>query len=138
MTQHATGALSQQLPRHQVAVVLHEGEQHLVSLAQVGVTPAAGHQVDRLAGIAGEHDLPRTGGTDELRSRGPGSFEGFGGSDAELVGTAMHIGVVAGVVVLQGLQHRTGLLTGGGVIQVDQRAPVGSTLLKNREISTIS
>ena len=138
VAQHTTGALGQQLPGHQVAVVLHEGEQHLIPRAQVGVTPAAGHQVDRLAGIAGEHDLPRTGCTDELRSRGPGGLEGFGGADAELVGTAMHIGVVAGVVVLQGLEHRERLLAGGSVIQVDQRATVSGALLQNREISTIS
>ena len=126
------------MPWHQIAVVLHEGEQHLISLAQIGVTPAAGHKVDRFAGIAGEHDLPRAGSTDELRRRRSGGLEGFGGADTELVGTAMHIGVVAGVVVLQGLEHRERLLAGGSVIQVDQRATVSGALLQNRKIGTIS
>ena len=50
----------------------------------------------------------------------------------------MHVGVVAGVVVLQRLQHLTRLLAGGGVIEVDQRPTIRSQLLKNREIGTIS
>ena len=57
MPEYATGALSEQLPRHQVAVVLHHGEQHLVTSLQLGITPTARHQIDGFRCIAGEHNL---------------------------------------------------------------------------------
>ena len=51
--------------------------------------------------------------------------------------TAMNVGVVCGVVMLQGLQHLARLLTGGGVIEVNQRMAIRRALVKDREISTI-
>ena len=54
------------------------------------------------------------------------------------MGATVHIGVVAAVVLLQRLQHLAGLLTGGGVIEINQRPAIGSQLLKNREVGTIS
>ena len=138
MTQHTTGALGQELPWHQIAVVLHHGEENFVPLLQVGVTPSARHEVDRFTGIAGKDDLPGSGGTHEGRSRAAGCLKSIGGAGTELVGAAMHVGVVAAVVLLQRLQHLAGLLTGGGVIEINQRPAVGSQLLKNREVGTIS
>ena len=54
------------------------------------------------------------------------------------MGAAMHVGIVCGVIVLKGLQHLARLLAGGGVIEVDQGPTVGSDLLKDREVGTIS
>ena len=134
MAQHATGAGRQQLPGHQVAVMLHHREQHLVAGAQVGLTPGAGHQVDRLAGIAGVHDLAGTGRPHEGRHLLAGMLKALGGAGAELVSAAMHVGVVVAVVMLQRLQHLAGLLAGGGVIQIDQRLAQASDLAQEREI----
>ena len=138
MAQNTAGALGQQLPWHQIAVVLHQREQHLITLTQIGVTPAAGDEIDRLAGVTGEHDFARAGGTHELRRHRAGCFKGFGGPGTELMSTAMNVGVVCGVVLLQGLQHLARLLTGGGVIEVNQRTAIRRVLTKDREIGTIS
>ena len=86
--------------QHQVAVVLHHREQHLIPGAQIGITPAAGDEVDRLTGVAGEHDFPGAGGTDKTRRLAAGGLERFRGPGTELVGAAMDVGVVAAVVVL--------------------------------------
>ena len=44
------------LPRHDVRVVLHLGEQDLVALTEVLATPALGDEVRRLGRASGEHD----------------------------------------------------------------------------------
>ena len=134
MAQHAASARSQQLPGHQVGVVLHHREQHLITGAQVGLAPAASHQVDRLAGIAGKDDLSRIGRTDEGGSFAAGCLKALSGACTELVGAAVHVGVVVVVVVLQGRQYLTGLLAGGGVIEVDQRLAKASRLGQQGEI----
>ena len=41
-------------------------------------------------------------------------------------------------MLLQRFEHLTGLLAGGSVIEIDQRAAIRSQLLENREIGTIS
>ena len=55
-------------------------------------------------------------------------FAGFlvalGGLHAEGVDSAMDVGVVAFVVVHEGLNDGGGFLGGGGVVQVDQRLAV--------------
>ena len=134
MAQNAARASRQQLPGHQIAVVLHHRQQHLIALPQVGFAPGAGHQVDRLAGIAGEDDLPGAGGADEGGHLAAGRLEVVGGAGAQLVGAAVHVGVVVAVVLLQRLQHLTRLLAGGGVIQVDQRLPQAGRLGQQGEI----
>ena len=66
------GPLGQQLPGNDVAVVLHFGEQDPVAGAEVLDAPGLSHQVDALGGAAGENDLVRAAGVDELRRRGRG------------------------------------------------------------------
>ncbi len=136
VAQHTAGAIGQQLPGHQVAVVLHHREQHLITGAQVRLTPAAGHQVDRLAGVAGEHDLVGVRCTNEGRRLSAGSFKAFRGAGAQLVRAAMHVGVVVVVVMLQRLKHLARLLAGGGVIEIDQRLAEAGGLGQQRKIRT--
>ena len=49
------------------------------------------------------------------------------------MGTAVHVGVVAAVVVSQGFKHLTRLLAGGRVIEIDQRTAM-DLLIEHREI----
>ena len=119
-------------------MVLHHREENFIPLLEIGVTPGASHQIDGFACIAGEDNLPGTGGANEGRRRAAGRFKGIGCTGTELVSAAMHVGVVAAVVVLQRLEHLTGLLAGGSVIEINQRPAVRSTLLKYRKIGTIS
>jgi hypothetical protein len=50
------------------------------------------------------------------------------------MGTAMNVGVIAGVVVLESVEHLAGLLAGGRVIEIDQRPAVGRSLRQNWKI----
>ena len=58
-------ALAEQLPRHDVRVVLHRRDEHLVAGADVGVAPGARDQVDALGGVAREDDLAHRPRVDE-------------------------------------------------------------------------
>ena len=136
MAQNTARSLSQELPGHQVAVVLHQREQDLIPFTQIGVTPAAGYEVDGLCGIAGEHNLLRTSRSDKGGGGGACRLKILGGPGTELVCTSMHIGVITGVVGLQRFENHPGFLARGGVIEIDQRVALRRSLIKNREIRT--
>ena len=53
----APGPLGQLLPRHEVRVVLHRGEQDFVAGLHVRVAPTAGHEVDAGRRAGGEDDF---------------------------------------------------------------------------------
>ena len=62
--QRRAGALREQLPRHDVGVVLHLGDHDLVAGPEArtagrraGCAEGVRHQVDRLGGVLGEHHL---------------------------------------------------------------------------------
>ena len=61
--------LDEELPRDEVGVVLHLGEDDLVAAADVLAPPRVGHEVDRLGGVAREDDLVRVRRIDEPRGR---------------------------------------------------------------------
>ena len=48
--------LRDELPGHQVRVVLHDRQDDLVAGVKVGVAPGVGDKVQRLCGVAGEDD----------------------------------------------------------------------------------
>ena len=134
VAQDAAGAVRQQLPGHEVAVVLHHRQQHLIAGAEVRFPPAAGHQVDGLTRIAGEDDFVRGRGAHKGGGFGPRTLKALGGPGAQLMGAAMDVGVVVVVVVLQRLEHLAGLLAGGGVIEVDQGLAQAGLLRQQREV----
>ena len=49
--------IAQHLPRHDVGVMLHLGDQHRLARLQHAAPIAMGDQVDRLGAVAREHDL---------------------------------------------------------------------------------
>ena len=51
--------VAQHLPRHQVGVVLHLGDHHRLVRPHHAAAIAVRHEVDRLGGVLGEHDLAR-------------------------------------------------------------------------------
>ena len=136
VTQHATRALSELLPGHEIAVVLHHAEQHLITDLKVGVSPGACHQIDGLGGIAGKHHFIRAGCPHKSGGRSTGSLESLGGAGTELMRPPVHIGVVTAVVAAQSVKHRPGLLAGSRVIEIDQGTTLSVQLIQNRKIST--
>ena len=117
-------ALGDQLPRHQVAVVLHLGQEYHVALLQVRAAPAGRHQVDRFRGAAGEDDLLRGLGVDELPHAVAGALVAVGGAHREGVEPPVHVGVVLRIEVVEGVDHGHRLLRRRGVVQVDERVAV--------------
>ena len=127
------GALAGQLPRHDVRVVLHRRDEHLVAGPEVGLAPALRHQVDAFGGVAREDDLVGVGGAEEGGGLGARALEGGRRPLREHVDAAMHVGVRRRVVVAQRVDDHLRLLGGGGVVEIDERVPVGR-LRQDREL----
>ena len=66
--------LDEELPRNEVGVVLHLGQDDRVAPADVPAAPRVGDEVDRLGGVAGEDDLVAVGRVDEPRRRWARAF----------------------------------------------------------------
>ena len=64
--------LDEELPRDEVGVVLHLGQDDRVAAGDVAPAPRVGDEVDRLGRVAGEDDLVAVGGVDEAADLGPG------------------------------------------------------------------
>ena len=118
--QRGAGGLGGLLPRDEVGVVLHLGGEDDVAGLEVGVGPAAGDNIDALGGPAGENDFGRIGGVDEFRDAGAGAFVTVGGAHGERVEAAVDVAVVALVVVDEGVDHGTGFLRSGAVVEIDE------------------
>ena len=131
--EHGTGFLAEHLPRHDVGVVLHVGDEDLVALADVLAAVGLGHDVDGLGRAARKHNLAGDMAADELRDLLARLFVGVRGHLAEMVYAAMHVGVLRVVVVRNRLHHLARRLRGGRVVQVDEGlAPLHEP--ENREV----
>ena len=102
--QRRAGALGDQLPRHDVGVVLHLGDDDLVARAETaagtGPRDDVGDEVERLGGVLGEHHLGAVGGVDERGHLVAGALVERGGLLGQDVDAAVHVGVVPRVVVV--------------------------------------
>ena len=107
------GALADQLPRHDVAVMLERREQDAVAGLEVGQPPALRDEIDRLGRAAHEDDLALGRGANEARHPPPRRFVGERHVGRALVHPAVHGGV--------------GLAVGGG-----DRVEHGARLLRRR------
>ena len=115
---------TQHVPRHDVRVVLDGRDQDLVARADVGAAPGLSHEVDALGGVPREDQLARLGRADEARDLGPGRLEQVGCPAAQIVDTAMDVGVARGVVLGERVEHHLRLLGRGRVVEVDERLAV--------------
>ena len=114
--QRRAAVLAGQLPRHDVRVVLHFGNDDLVARVQVGAPEGGRHQIDGLGRAAREDDLLCRGRVDVLPHRLARLLELVGSQLAETVHAAMDVAVDAPVVVAQRVNHHLRLLRGGGIV----------------------
>ena len=128
-----TDFIRQELPRDNVAMVLHLGEEDLVAALEKFISPGMGDEIDALGRAPGEDDLIDAPRIEELRGPGTGSFVGGTGAVTQLVDAAMHIGVVMLVIVQQGIDHLPGFLGRGRVVEIDEVVPI-HLLVENGEI----
>ena len=127
------GALGDDLPRHDVGVVLEMGEQDLIAGLEVGPTPALGDEVDALGGAAHEDAAPGVLEPEELRDGTAGGFVGGGGLLAQEVDATVDVGVLLGVIAFEGLDDDRRLLGSRRVIEVGQRTAAHGTS-QDREV----
>ena len=125
--------LAQDLPRHDVGVVLHGGDDDLVPRREERPPVALRHQVDPLGGTPDEDDLPGVCGMEEARYRATGVLVRGRRPFAQEVHAPMDVGVLRGVVPLDRVDHDPRLLAGGRVVEIHQRLAV-HPLLQDREV----
>ena len=136
-TQADALACFEQLPRHDIAVVLHGGDNHLVTLAKEGLAKRGGQQVDGLGGATGKDDLIGGGGIDEGAHALARCLVQPRGLLREEVYAAMHIGVHRVVLLGDGVDHRARLLRGGSIVEVHERLAIDRAV-KDGEVATDS
>ena len=121
------------LPRNQVRMVLQQGRQDLIARFQIGSAPAHRHQIQSFGGVAHEDDLFGVFGADEPADPLARALVRVSGFDAQGVHAAVHVGIGGGVEVNKRVDHLTGFLGGGGVVEIDQRPTIDQPL-QDREI----
>ena len=114
----------EEMPGHDVGMVLHDREHDFVAGLDVGLTPGRCHEIDRLGGVAGEDDLFCAPGVKEFLDLGPSTFISLGRRIGEEMQPAMHVGVFGGVGLPHAIEHHGRLLRGRGVVQIDQRLAI--------------
>ena len=132
VAQARAGGLAQELPGHDVGVVLHLGDEHLVALAHLLAAPGVGHEVDGLGGVAGEDRagrIPVHEGGDPLA----GGLEGLGRLTGQLVDAAVDGGVGLPLEAVHRGDHRLGALRGGRRVEVGH-APAAELAREHREV----
>ena len=125
-------ALGEELPRHEIAVMLHLGEQDDVARAHDLVRPrrcATRLMLSVVPRVKMISRLPRRGRRQPLS----GVFVGGGGPIAQLVESAMDVAVVVFVVMRQGVDDRARFLRGRRIVEIDQRMSV-DRLVQDRKI----
>ena len=112
--------LLEQLPRDDVGVVLHLGEDDFVALTHEGLAEAGGYEVDALGGATGEDDFAGGTGVEEAADGLARLFVEVGGLLGKEVHAAMDVGIDVVVFVGHGLDDAARLLCRGGVVEVDE------------------
>ena len=133
----AVALLDEELPRHEVRVVLHLGQDDDVAAVDVGPPPGVGDEVDRLGRVAGEDQLVAVGGIDEPGDADTRGLVGGGRPLADRVDAAMDVGVVLAVVVGDGVDDDVRLLARRRRVEVDQAMTV-DLLVEDREVARAS
>ena len=131
--QAGAALLREQLPGHEVAVVLHLGEEDLVAPSDVAPAPGVRHEVEGLGDVAGEDDLGRLRRPQESGDLGARRLVLRGGALGDRVDAPVDVRVVLLVVPDHRLDHLARLLGGGRAVQIHQRLPIDA-LPEDRKI----
>ena len=113
-------AAADELPWHDVAVMFHDSEDDLVVVLK-HVAHRRGHQVDALGGATGEDDLLNASGIDVSAHLVASGLDQVGGLLRQSVHATMHVGLVAVIHLVDGVDHATGSQRGGSIVQIDER-----------------
>ena len=114
-------ALLEQLPGHDVGVVLHDGEDNLIAVAET-LAVGGDHEVDGLGRAAGEDDFLFLRRVEEGTHFLARVLLHFGGFLRKLVHAAVHVGFLREIHFVDSLYHATRCLRGGRRVKIDERA----------------
>ena len=126
--------LAEQLPRHDVRMVLERGDDDLVAFADALPAEGLGHEVDRLGRAADEDDLAGLGGVDERADLLARLLVGVGRLDRERVHAAVDVRVGPSVDVGDRLDDGLRLLRRRRVVEIDERLAVNRAR-EDREVA---
>ena len=126
--------LLKQLPRNDVGVVFHLGDEHFITLLHECLTEAGGHEIDALRGAAGKDNFARRAGIEEAAHRLAGRLVEVGGLLGQEVYAPVDVGVHIIIFLRHGLHHLTRFLRSGGVVEIDEGVFVVYLTRQDREI----
>ena len=121
---HRALALAQEMPGHDVGMVLHDGEDDLVPLPDIHAPEGVRHEVVGFRGRLGEDDLVDGPGVEELAYGFAGALEAFGRHIRHVVQAAVNVGIACLHGVDHGVDHRARLLGRGGRVEIDERLAI--------------
>ena len=113
--------LGNHLPRHEVRVMLGDGDDDLVTRLDIRETVAVGDEVQRLRRVLREDDLLRQARVDEGARRGARVLVDVRRLDGERVRAPMRVRVAAAVIAADRLNDLVRLLRRRAVVEVDER-----------------
>ena len=116
-------ACLQQLPRHDIGMVLHHRHDDLVALLHE-FAHAACHQIDGFGGATGKNNLLCLRCIDEAANGLAGCLMEVGGLLREIVDATVHVGIDVEVFLAHGIKHAQRLLRRGGIVEIHQRPVV--------------
>ena len=124
-----TGLAADHLPRQQIAVVLHDGHEHLIARLDVRQAVAVGDEIQAFSRVAGKDDLARRLRADEAAHRLARLLIDIGCLNAQRIQAAQRVCVVAAVEICHCIKHALRALGRGRVVDIgDVR------MLKDREV----
>src|SRR5262245_38702737 len=125
--------LAEQLPRNNVRVVLHRGDENFIPGGDISAAISRRDQVDRLGCATSEDDLARLSRVYEGLRLDPRLFVFVSRALAEIMHASVNIRVIAFVVTRRSIYHGLRLLAGRRIIKINQWLSVDS-LLQYREV----
>jgi hypothetical protein len=126
--------LGEDLPGHEVRVVLHLGDDDRVAAPDVPAPPRPRDEVDGLGRVADEDDLMGIGDVQELGHRDARVLVGRGRLLACRVDAAVDVRRVASVVALDRVEDRARLQRRRGTVEVGER-PAAEVTFEEREVA---
>ena len=112
--------LAGKLPRDDVGVVFHAGDDDFVAGFEKLATERGGNKIDALGGATGEDYLGMAAGVDEGLDFTANLFVAFGGLGGEVMRPAVDVAVEGEVVVGEGVDDLPRFLSCGGIVEIDK------------------
>ena len=103
--QHQSFFIAHHLPRHDVGMVFHLGDDNFVAGVERTPPMGCGNQIDRFGGVPGENDFLAAFRIEKGLNLIARAFIGIGRAFAQIVSPAMHIGVFGLIDGAHGIDH---------------------------------